>query len=222
MLKLGGKVIQIQSSDNSPSTLFSISTNSVLPAVLKSTKAYLVRNADMPKGFAHYLLFDSMKALVPTLPVGADYTLLPEDYAYLGDGDVIRLSSDRAAIRVLYRAASRNNSILVTEQCNHYCLMCSQPPKKADGTRLGSLRTNLSFLQRLSRNADVISGQTTTDLISRNSALTQVAPPDPSVEAAIAASLFQTLSELEGAGLASVAAFESAWARRSRIEGMRS
>ena len=136
MLKLGGKVIQIQSSDNSPSTLFSISTNSLLPAVLRCTKAYLVRNAGIPKGFAHYLLLDSIKALVPMLPVGADCTLLPEDYAYLDDGDVIRLSSDRAAIRVLYRASSRNNSILVTEQCNHYCLMCSQPPKKADDSWL--------------------------------------------------------------------------------------
>ena len=30
---------------------------------------------------------------------------------------------------MLYRRHSLHNSFLLTERCNHYCLMCSQPPK---------------------------------------------------------------------------------------------
>src|SRR5207245_1642893 len=37
-----------------------------------------------------------------------------------------------ASIHSLYRRTSRHNTILLTEQCNHYCLMCSQPPKTVD------------------------------------------------------------------------------------------
>lgn len=136
MLKLGGKIIEIQSADESGSCLYSISTNAALPAVLKASKAYLVQDDKIPDGFAHYLILDSMKGLAASLPKTVDYTLLPNDYAYLGDGDVVRLSRDRGAIRVLYRAASHSNSILVTEQCNHYCLMCSQPPKTVDDSWL--------------------------------------------------------------------------------------
>lgn len=32
-------------------------------------------------------------------------------------------------MRTLYRRNSLHNSFLLTERCNHYCLMCSQPPK---------------------------------------------------------------------------------------------
>lgn len=50
---------------------------------------------------------------------------------YLADGDVIRVSPN-GYVRVLYRKGSRNNFILTTDQCNSYCLMCSQPPRKVD------------------------------------------------------------------------------------------
>jgi len=50
---------------------------------------------------------------------------------YLDDGDVVSLDPN-GFVRVLYRRASRQNFILVTEQCNSLCLMCSQPPKTID------------------------------------------------------------------------------------------
>lgn len=50
---------------------------------------------------------------------------------YLTDGDVIAV--DRGGhIRTLYRRSSRHNFILLTEQCNSNCLMCSQPPRAID------------------------------------------------------------------------------------------
>jgi His-Xaa-Ser system radical SAM maturase HxsC len=58
--------------------------------------------------------------------------VLPDDYDYLGDGDVLGVSLSRPSIRVLYRRNSPHNSFLLTERCNHYCLMCSQPPRDID------------------------------------------------------------------------------------------
>ena len=92
-----------------------------------------------------------------------------------------------------------------------------QPPKRADGTRIGSLRTNLSFLRRLARNADVLAGDTPTDLIPSNPDLTANAPGEPSLEAALGVSLFQLLAE-RGAVLPPV---EGAWSRVARREGVR-
>lgn len=58
--------------------------------------------------------------------------VLPSQFAYLADGDVIGLQPATKRVRSLYRRASAHNSFLVTERCNHYCLMCSQPPRDVD------------------------------------------------------------------------------------------
>jgi His-Xaa-Ser system radical SAM maturase HxsC len=50
---------------------------------------------------------------------------------YLSDGDVVYISPS-GFIRTLYRKGSPHNFILATDQCNSFCLMCSQPPKKVD------------------------------------------------------------------------------------------
>jgi His-Xaa-Ser system radical SAM maturase HxsC len=55
---------------------------------------------------------------------------------YLDDGDIIRVDPASGSMRSLYRRHSRHNTILLTEQCNHYCLMCSQPPKNIDDSWL--------------------------------------------------------------------------------------
>lgn len=133
MLKLGGKIIRIHAVDvQKPISLAKVSTSRNLPEVLRREMAYLVSDNQIPQGFAHYLLVDKHRHLVDALPLDSDFSILPDDYSYIGDGDVVRLSADRQTIRVLFRASSPHNSILVTEQCNHYCLMCSQPPKAAD------------------------------------------------------------------------------------------
>jgi His-Xaa-Ser system radical SAM maturase HxsC len=62
----------------------------------------------------------------------ARYVRLPAHFAYLGDGDIIGLHARSRKLRVLYRRSSSHNSFLVTERCNHYCLMCSQPPRDID------------------------------------------------------------------------------------------
>jgi His-Xaa-Ser system radical SAM maturase HxsC len=57
---------------------------------------------------------------------------IPEKFGYLSDGDIIAINYESRRFRTLYRRASRHNSFLVTDRCNHYCLMCSQPPKDID------------------------------------------------------------------------------------------
>lgn len=53
-------------------------------------------------------------------------------FDYLDDGDVVGIDPQNGRFRVHYRRNSHHNSLLVTERCNHYCLMCSQPPKDID------------------------------------------------------------------------------------------
>src|SRR6185436_10868066 len=50
---------------------------------------------------------------------------------YLEDGDVVAVDPN-GFVRTLYRRTSQHNFILVTEQCNSLCLMCSQPPRSID------------------------------------------------------------------------------------------
>ena len=134
MLTLSGKVIQLaqqpaaKQSTNSRQVL-SLSTNASLPLPLRQQKAYLVRDAsaEISAGFKHYLALGERPA---NLAADMPCTVLGPEFAYLNDQDVIALSKDH--IRSLFRAASQHNSILLTEQCNNYCLMCSQPPKRVD------------------------------------------------------------------------------------------
>lgn len=46
------------------------------------------------------------------------------------DGDVLLLAPGQPSAHRLIRAASPHNTLLVTEQCDQLCVMCSQPPKK--------------------------------------------------------------------------------------------
>lgn len=57
---------------------------------------------------------------------------LRERFGHLAEGDVLGIDGRSLRLRVLYRRASKHNAFLVTERCNHYCLMCSQPPKDID------------------------------------------------------------------------------------------
>ena len=54
---------------------------------------------------------------------------LPDTLSYLAPGDIVALSPDGSRIRVLWRVAAPTNSLLLTERCDNYCVMCSQPPK---------------------------------------------------------------------------------------------
>lgn len=44
-------------------------------------------------------------------------------------GDVLLALPGRASVHRLIRSQSRHNTLLITEQCDQLCVMCSQPPK---------------------------------------------------------------------------------------------
>ena len=80
---------------------------------------------------------------------------------YLSDGDVVRLSPD-GSISVLYRRASRYNTILTTERCNSFCLMCSQPPKTADDSyRVGMILRLLELIDQAAVELIISGGEPT-------------------------------------------------------------
>jgi His-Xaa-Ser system radical SAM maturase HxsC len=85
-----------------------------------------------PEGFELYLTKPNVHPSEP------DQGLieLPSSLSHLSAGDVIAVSSDGSRLKVLWRAGSRQNSILLTERCDNYCLMCSQPPKERDDSWL--------------------------------------------------------------------------------------
>ena len=53
--------------------------------------------------------------------------LKSEDLIKLNSGDVIIIRPN-GSIKLLFKASSNDNALFITEQCNNYCLMCSQPP----------------------------------------------------------------------------------------------
>ncbi|SCB31627.1 His-Xaa-Ser system radical SAM maturase HxsC [Cupriavidus alkaliphilus] len=165
MLILSGRVIRITEDKPTrqhvpaPRRQFSLSTNRNLPLPLRESRAYLSRSADpVPGGFTHYFAFNNRPlSLADNVPC----TLLGEEFSYLADGDVVSLTDD-GRIRALFRAASEHNSILLTEQCNNYCLMCSQPPKKVDDRwLLEEAMETVRLIPRITRSLGITGGEPT-------------------------------------------------------------
>lgn len=96
--------------------------------------AIIRRDSDLAiardRQFSMVVMFDPSLTMEATDLVLAAH--LDQRFGYLADGDVIALDPGSRRFRVLYRRASKDNTFLVTERCNHYCLMCSQPPRKVN------------------------------------------------------------------------------------------
>lgn len=94
--------------------------------------AALVQSADQllaaqMKGFDRAVLVGSpVEGTIGPIP---NLVVLPEQFSYLSDGDIIGVEPKTRRVRSLFRKSSKHNSFLVTERCNHNCLMCSQPPR---------------------------------------------------------------------------------------------
>ncbi|RXH10625.1 radical SAM protein [Bradyrhizobium guangzhouense] len=89
---------------------------------------------------------------------------VPPKYDYLADGDVIGFDHASRKFRTLYRRSSAHNSLLVTERCNHYCLMCSQPPKDVDDRWiLSEIKESLPLIDRATRALTFTGGETLSD-----------------------------------------------------------
>ena len=92
-----------------------------------------------PPGYGLYLTTDpetgtlavpgTPRLAIPPAP-GPVLKLGPE-LAHLSPGDIIHVAAGARRVTVLWKNSARHNALLLTEQCDNYCLMCSQPPKEA-------------------------------------------------------------------------------------------
>ena len=131
MLKLSGKSKEF---NNIAAGIYSVSTDESLPEVLRSSKVFFLKNSKvLPKGYQLYIGNKNQHQML--LDCNLSFLIVDDEFNYIGHQDIIKLS-DEGHIISLFRASSKHNSFLVTEQCNHYCLMCSQPPKKRDDSYL--------------------------------------------------------------------------------------
>jgi len=131
MLKLYGQLTALNEGMLSR-RLLSVTDDSALPPSDASTMALLTDEDKVPSGYgAVFRRQESAKAAQSTPTY-----LLPPSLAHVASGDIVRLDGDRNSIRILFRKESNHNAILLTERCNHYCLMCSQPPKEVDDSWL--------------------------------------------------------------------------------------
>jgi His-Xaa-Ser system radical SAM maturase HxsC len=91
----------------------------------------------------------------PVLRVGPEL-------AHLGAGDIIQVSGDGRRVTVLWKNSARHNALLLTEQCDNYCLMCSQPPKDRDDAWLfDRARKVISLLPQDARPLSLTGGEPT-------------------------------------------------------------
>lgn len=132
MLKLNGKIERVSGSSLGP-MLLTITRNPALPLKLRETHAFLSETGETPAGFGTILL--RMGGSSQSSEVLNVYRL-PADFDYVSEGDIVRINPSKSSMHTLYRRSSRHNTILLTEQCNNYCLMCSQPPKRINDSWL--------------------------------------------------------------------------------------
>ena len=88
-------------------------------------------NRSPPPGFDWYLAIGA-RAADASVPDEASVAFLPEAFSYVGEGDVIKIATQRGNVAVLFQRSAKHHAFLLTERCNNYCLMCSQPPRDVD------------------------------------------------------------------------------------------
>jgi His-Xaa-Ser system radical SAM maturase HxsC len=110
-------------------------------------------------GFSRAISFEG-KSTIDEADGFAVAVHLDERFGYLADGDVIALDPGSRRFRALFRRGSKNNTFLVTERCNHYCLMCSQPPRKVnDGWIIDEISACIDLIDPTTRSIGFTGGE---------------------------------------------------------------
>jgi His-Xaa-Ser system radical SAM maturase HxsC len=111
-----------------------VTTNRHYNRPLRKSAALLVNRYDSEAagdGFGAILVRDAEGAAV-----GDELAIeIGSAFEFLADGDVVRITPGRN-VSVIYRLNASINSLLVTERCNSFCVMCSQPPRDIDDSYL--------------------------------------------------------------------------------------
>ena len=157
LVKLSAPGLRPLSATSSSPFVGRICERPALPSASRGREVLLVRKPldELPDGFRAYLLEE------PGPTCGQrDVYVLGSEHRHLGEGDVIRLDPTRGTISSLYRRSSPSNSFLVTERCDNYCLMCSQPPKERDDSwLLDELREVIPLVSSDTREIGITGGE---------------------------------------------------------------
>lgn len=121
-------------------------------------RAYVIAPGESPpEGFALYLTHSDHLG-----PTDLPWVSLPPILDHLEGGDAVSISERGDYVRVMWRHRSRQNSVLLTERCDHYCLMCSQPPKQGpDDWLLRHAFELVRLLPRTTRDINFTGGEPT-------------------------------------------------------------
>jgi His-Xaa-Ser system radical SAM maturase HxsC len=116
----------------------------------------------VPSGYGLYVMAESdTDALAPPKAPGPMLKLSPE-LAHLSSGDIIHVPAAGRKVTVLWKDSAQHNGLLLTEQCDNYCLMCSQPPKERDDSWLfDRARKVISLLPDGARSLSLTGGEPT-------------------------------------------------------------
>jgi His-Xaa-Ser system radical SAM maturase HxsC len=132
LLKLSGRALRAAGPTSSSPFVGRICERPDLPFAERTREILLSRaGGELPGGFRGYFLHEQHGEAG-----GSDSFWLAPEFRYLEDGDVVRVDPARGALAVLYRRQSSANTFLVTERCDNYCLMCSQPPRDIDDSHI--------------------------------------------------------------------------------------
>lgn len=84
-----------------------------------------------------------------------------EEGERLDDGDIIVTLTD--AVYIAYKQRSGSNSLFLTERCDNFCIMCSQPPKNVDDAwRVNDALDIIDLLDDEPRTLGISGGEPTT------------------------------------------------------------
>jgi His-Xaa-Ser system radical SAM maturase HxsC len=117
-------------------------------------------DAAISSGFARAFVVNDDSGMLSHADGFARVIHVPSKFDYLADGDILGFHSHSKRFRTLYRRSSAHNSFLVTERCNHYCLMCSQPPRDVDDSWiLREIRYALPLVDKQTRSLGFTGGE---------------------------------------------------------------
>ncbi|KTC65131.1 molybdenum cofactor biosynthesis protein A [Legionella adelaidensis] len=129
MMKLYSRIKPLTNTNLTERFVGKISDNPNIPTALRSSLIFLKKNNELmplPSGFHSYFIFDENQLSNKNF---CNVFLLPPEFNYLANDDIAVINPEKNSVKVLFRKNSPFNSILVTENCNNFCLMCSQPPR---------------------------------------------------------------------------------------------
>jgi His-Xaa-Ser system radical SAM maturase HxsC len=114
-------------------------------------------NDEIPAGYKGYFFFEN-----PTGKAPANSFMLEPALSYLRGGDVVKLYPRHNMLRTMYRVNSSHNSMLLTERCNSFCLMCSQPPRDADDSYIvGDILQMIPLMSPQTKSIGITGGEPT-------------------------------------------------------------